>query len=72
MWSNRQIHWDTTAFGPHPLSSIVTPPLTIQNIEWEIRDWGKVLKVTFAENINYGSGIFKRQGTTKVLLWKTK
>lgn len=39
----------------HPIGQDLTLPLTIQKVEWEDRAWGKVLKITFAENINYGN-----------------
>ncbi|RHZ35955.1 protein kinase [endosymbiont GvMRE of Glomus versiforme] len=41
----------------HPLGSYLTLSLTIQKVEWEDRDWGKVLKITFAENIKFSNSV---------------
>ncbi|RHZ35830.1 protein kinase [endosymbiont GvMRE of Glomus versiforme] len=41
----------------HPIGQDLTSPLTIQKVEWEDKSWGKVLKVTFAENIKFGNGV---------------
>ena len=57
MLPTNEAYWDTTALGLHPLGSLTTPPLTITKIDWENRSWSKILKLTFAENINYGNSI---------------
>ena len=48
--------WDLSDFDLNN-KKFSTSSLTIQKIEWEDRNWDKVLKITLAEDINYGNNI---------------